>query len=57
MSSSLKSRDNTVFHPPAERAGKNGLHRGPINDDLVPAYTWTTPKISRFVGRANPHDA
>jgi hypothetical protein len=57
MSTSLKSRDNAVFNHREERTGKNDLHRSPINDDLTSAYTWTTPEIGLFCGRANDHDA
>jgi hypothetical protein len=57
MNTDLKSRGNDVFNNLGEGAGKNGLRKSPINDDLTSAYSWGTPKISRFCGRAHHHDA
>jgi hypothetical protein len=57
MSTSLKSRDNAVSNHREQRAGKNDLHRSPINDDLTSAYTWGTPKTSLFTGRSRHYDA
>ena len=57
MSTGLKSSCNLIFHLPEKGAEKNGLRISPINDDLPSVNTWTTPKISRFTGRACHHDA
>jgi hypothetical protein len=57
MSTSLKSSGNLIFLLSERGAEKNGLRICPINDDLAPAYTWATPKISLFTGRARHHDA
>jgi hypothetical protein len=57
MNTSLKSSSNTIFRLPEQGAEKNDLRICPINDDLASAYTWGTPKISRFTGRACHHDA
>jgi hypothetical protein len=57
MSLSLKSTRNLIFLLSERGAEKNSLRISPINDDLPSAYTWGTPKISRFTGRAHHHDA
>jgi hypothetical protein len=48
MSRSLKSRSNDIFNPLEKGAGKNGLHRSPINDDFSSGNTWGTPKKQPF---------
>lgn len=57
MNTSLKSGCNDVFNNLEQQAGKNGLPISPINDDLASAYTWGTPQIGLFSGRASHHDA
>jgi hypothetical protein len=48
MSRSLKSRSNDIFNPLEKGAGKNGLRRSPINDDLSSGNTWGTLKKQPF---------
>ena len=57
MSTSFKSRSNTLFHATELGAEKNGRRICPINDDLAWAYTLGTPPMSLSTRRSPRHDA